>query len=119
MAFFYDRNAFWHNYPVHNLRVLVLNNHGGLIFDVLDGPSSLPEAGEYFITRQTLNAKKLCEEYGFEYLKIDNQRKIKNMFKDFLAFDGKTKIMEIESDTATSKHVFGVLKSKIKKSYES
>jgi 2-succinyl-5-enolpyruvyl-6-hydroxy-3-cyclohexene-1-carboxylate synthase len=118
MAFFYDRNAFWHNYSVPNLRILVLNNHGGLIFDVLDGPSSLPEAREYFITRQALNGKKLCEEYGFEYLKIDDHRKIKNVLKDFLTFDGKTKVMEVEGDTATNKHAFEVFKSKINKRYE-
>ena len=118
MAFFYDRNAFWHNYSVPNLRILVLNNHGGLIFDVLDGPSSLPEAREYFITRQVLNGKKLCEEYGFEYLKIENHREVKNVLRDFLTFDGKTKIMEVESDTATNKHAFEVFKSKINKRYE-
>ena len=32
MAFFYDRNAFWHNYRLPNLRVVLLNNHGGGIF---------------------------------------------------------------------------------------
>src|SRR5690606_21512658 len=69
LAFFYDRNAFWHNYPLENLRILLLNNHGGLIFDVLEGPSAMPEAQEYFITRQRLNARKLCEEYDIAYLK--------------------------------------------------
>lgn len=118
LAFFYDRNAFWHNYPLQNLRILLLNNHGGLIFDVLDGPSSLPEAKEYFITRQMLNAKKLCEEFGFDHLKLDHKRKTKNLFKDFLEFDNKTKIMEFESDTTINKNVFDKLKLKIKKSYE-
>lgn len=118
LAFFYDRNAFWHNYPLQNLRILLLNNHGGLIFDVLDGPSSLPEAKEYFITRQMLNAKKLCEEFGFDHLKLDHKRKMKNLFKDFLEFDNRTKIMELESDTTINKNVFDKLKLKIKKSYE-
>lgn len=119
LAFFYDRNAFWHNYPLENLRILLLNNHGGLIFDVLDGPASLPEAKEYFITRQMLNARKVCEEFGFDYLKPDHTRKMKKLFRDFLEFDNKTKIMEIESDTAISKNVFEALKSKIKNRYES
>jgi 2-succinyl-5-enolpyruvyl-6-hydroxy-3-cyclohexene-1-carboxylate synthase len=118
LAFFYDRNAFWHNYPLQNLRIVLLNNHGGLIFDVLDGPSSLPEAKEYFITRQRLNAKKLCEEFGFDHLQPDHKRKIKNLFKAFLKFDDKTKIMELESETAINKNVFDKLKLKIKKSYE-
>src|SRR5690606_11078051 len=91
LAFFYDRNAFWHNYPLENLRILLLNNHGGLIFDILEGPASTPEAGEYFITRQKLNGRKLCEEFGFEYLKVDNTRKIDNLLRDFFTFEGSVK----------------------------
>jgi 2-succinyl-5-enolpyruvyl-6-hydroxy-3-cyclohexene-1-carboxylate synthase len=118
MAFFYDRNAFWHNYPLPNLRVVVLNNHGGIIFGMIDGPGTLPEAEEFFITRQKLGAKKLCEEFDFDYLKVDNKRKLKNLLKDFFEFDGRTKILEIETDINTNKIVFENLKNKIKKSYE-
>jgi 2-succinyl-5-enolpyruvyl-6-hydroxy-3-cyclohexene-1-carboxylate synthase len=118
LAFFYDRNAYWHNYPLENLRVLLLNNHGGLIFDVLDGPSSTPEAREYFITRQTLSAEKLCLEFGFDYLKLDHARKTRNLLKEFLTFDGRAKVLEIESDTARNKDVLEKLKEKIRKSYE-
>jgi 2-succinyl-5-enolpyruvyl-6-hydroxy-3-cyclohexene-1-carboxylate synthase len=119
LAFFYDRNAFWHNYPLPNLRVLVLNNHGGLIFNMIDGPASQPEASEYFITNQKLNAGKLCEEFGFEYLRLDNKRKIKNFMKDFFEPDGKTRIMEIESDLHLNRTTFDKLKQKIKNSYDS
>lgn len=118
LAFFYDRNAYWHNYTPENLRVLLLNNHGGLIFDVLDGPSSTPEAKEYFITRQTLNAGKLCEEFGFDHLKLDHPRKTKNLLNDFLTFDNRTKVLELEGETSRNKDVLEKLKSKIKKSYE-
>ena len=118
LAFFYDRNAFWHNYPLENLRVLLLNNHGGLIFDVLDGPSSTPEAREYFITRQKLNGRKLCEEFSFDYLAVDHPRKVKNLFKEFLSFDNRTKVMELETDTQFNKEFLERLKLKIKSSYE-
>src|SRR5690606_19024381 len=86
MAFFYDRNAFWHNYPIPNLRVVVLNNHGGTIFNMIDGPASLPESDEYFVTQQSLSAKRLSEEFGFDYLKLDNRRKVQNTLKDFFDF---------------------------------
>jgi 2-succinyl-5-enolpyruvyl-6-hydroxy-3-cyclohexene-1-carboxylate synthase len=119
VAFFYDRNAFWHNYPIENFRVLLLNNHGGLIFNMIDGPASLPEAGEYFITRQKLNAEFLSKEFGFDHLKIDNRRKVKNTFKEFLTFDGPTKILEFESDLNVNRAIFDKLKKTIKDSYES
>ncbi|HEY3430642.1 MAG TPA: 2-succinyl-5-enolpyruvyl-6-hydroxy-3-cyclohexene-1-carboxylic-acid synthase [Cyclobacteriaceae bacterium] len=118
LAFFYDRNSFWHNYPLPNLRVVVLNNHGGIIFNMIDGPASLPERDEYFVTRQNLNAQKLCEEFDFDYLKLDNKRKIKNTLKSFFEFDGRTKILELESSIDLNKSIFDKLKQTIKKSYE-
>ncbi|HEY0653832.1 MAG TPA: 2-succinyl-5-enolpyruvyl-6-hydroxy-3-cyclohexene-1-carboxylic-acid synthase [Chryseosolibacter sp.] len=118
VAFFYDRNAFWHNYSLKDLRIVLLNNHGGLIFNMIDGPASLPESGEYFVTRQALNAKKLCEEFGFEHLHLDSPKKTKNLLKDFFEFDGKVKILEVTSEVEANKHYFESLKAKIKKSYE-
>jgi 2-succinyl-5-enolpyruvyl-6-hydroxy-3-cyclohexene-1-carboxylate synthase len=118
VAFFYDRNAFWHNYPLPNLRVLLLNNHGGIIFNMIDGPASQPEAGEYFITRQPLKAAKLCEEFGFDHLQLDNKRKIRNLIKDFFEADNRTRVLEVESDLQLNRVTFDNLKQKIKKSYE-
>lgn len=114
LAFFYDRNAFWHNYPLNNLRILLLNNHGGLIFNILEGPSSLPEAKEYFITNQKLNAQKLCEEFGFGHLLVKENKGMKNLFNEFFK-SGKPVIMEFESDTSTNKNVFEKLKLYLKK----
>ncbi len=118
LAFFYDRNAYWHNYNLPNLRIVLLNNHGGIIFKMIDGPGSLPETDEYFVTKQNLNAKKLCEEFDFDHLKLDNKRKIKNTLKDFFDFDGRTKILELETGIDQNKTIFDSLKQKIKKSYD-
>lgn len=118
LAFFYDRNAFWHNYPTENLRVLLLNNHGGLIFDVLDGPSSTPEAREYFITRQNLNSQSLCSEFNMKHLGLSSHARMDDLLEDFLHFDGVAKVLELEGDTTTNKMAFEKLKSEIRKSYE-
>ncbi len=118
LAFFYDRNAFWHNYPLPNLRIVLLNNHGGLIFKMIDGPASVPESDEYFVTKQKLTAKKLCEDFEFAYLKLDNRRKLKNLLKDFFDFDGNTKILELESNAATNKNIFDNFKQQIKDCYD-
>jgi hypothetical protein len=50
VAFFYDRNGLWHNCLPPNLRVVLLNNHGGGIFRLIDGPAGQPELEEYFET---------------------------------------------------------------------
>ena len=118
MAFFYDRNAFWHNYPAPNLRVVVLNNQGGAIFSIIDGPAKQPEAATYFVTQQKLTAKHLANEYGFDYLLLDNLRKTKNLLKDFFEFDGKTKILEIITAPAEPVRIMEQFKLQINKSYD-
>lgn len=118
MAFFYDRNAFWHNYKLPNLRIVVLNNHGGAIFNMIEGPSQLPEADEYFITNQKLTARSIALEYDFDYLKLDSLKKIKNLIKDFFDFDGRTKILEIESSAEEARIVLNNFKKQIKSNYD-
>ncbi len=118
LAFFYDRNAFWNNYAIPNCRVVLLNNHGGIIFKMIDGPSHQPEAEQFFVTDQKLTATKLCEEFGFEHLKLNSKRKLKNLLKDFFDFDGKTKILELESSIDVNYNAFNNLKEKIKNSYD-
>ena len=46
VAFFYDRNALWNNYLPANRRIILLNNHGGNIFRIIDGPGQQPELDE-------------------------------------------------------------------------
>lgn len=117
VAFFYDRNAFWNNYLTPNLRVVILNNHGGAIFGMIDGPGSVPEAGEYFITRQPLTAKHLAAEFNLDYKSISNTTDIASVLDEFYKMDDRPKILEFESGGKEAKDLFLRLKEKIKNSY--
>lgn len=114
MAFFYDRNAFWHNYEIPNLRVVLVNNHGGGIFRIINGPDKLPELEEYFETRQRLNARLTAEEFGFEYLNCDKRSKLTNYRTQLFEQGGKPKILELESSSAENT----ALLKKFKESYK-
>lgn len=118
LAFFYDRNAFWHNYPLPNLRIVLLNNHGGAIFKMIDGPADLPEADDYFVTRQKLNAKKLCEEFGFVYYPVETREQLKNMLPAFLGSGNTVKVLEVETTPQQCKTILEEFKLNIKKSYD-
>jgi 2-succinyl-5-enolpyruvyl-6-hydroxy-3-cyclohexene-1-carboxylate synthase len=117
MAFFYDRNAFWHNYPLANLHVLLLNNHGGIIFNMIDGPGTTDELQQFFVTEQKLSAQHLCTEFGFDHILIDGSKKIKNGLKDFFAFNSRAKVMEFESKQGENKEAYQEFKQKIKEGY--
>ena len=113
LAFFYDRNAYWHNYKLPNLFIVLLNNHGGIIFNLIDGPSGLPEAAEFFITRQHLNAQSLAKEFGFAYEKASGV-----ILKSFFQCNGNAKILELDSSQLENKKIFEEFKKELKKSYD-
>ncbi|MBL7871431.1 MAG: 2-succinyl-5-enolpyruvyl-6-hydroxy-3-cyclohexene-1-carboxylic-acid synthase [Cyclobacteriaceae bacterium] len=119
LAFFYDRNAFWHNYSIPNLNIVVVNNGGGIIFNLIDGPDQLEEKDQYFITEQKLSAVHLANEFGFHYQRIETPKKLKPSLKDFFGVGQKTNIVEIISDQESGKKAFNKFKEQIKKGYES
>jgi 2-succinyl-5-enolpyruvyl-6-hydroxy-3-cyclohexene-1-carboxylate synthase len=105
MAFFYDRNAFWHNYSIPNLRILMLNNHGGGIFRMIPGPSGLPELEPFFETRQKLTAEHLAKEFGFDFIRCNKKSQLNNLLQDFFLPDKRVKIMEIETLSADNQSI--------------
>ncbi|WP_111670097.1 2-succinyl-5-enolpyruvyl-6-hydroxy-3-cyclohexene-1-carboxylic-acid synthase [Algoriphagus litoralis] len=113
MAFFYDRNAFWHNYSTPNLRVILLNNHAGGIFRLIDGPAKQPELEEFFETRQQLNANHLAEEFGFFYIKAKNKEELERALTDFYEPSIHPKILEIESSSAKNAEILKQIKAKV------
>ena len=112
MAFFYDRNAFWHNYPLPNLRIVLLNNHAGGIFRLIDGPDRQPELEEYFETHQALTAEHTAQDFSLEYHQIDLTEAatyplLRNYLTDFFSRKGKhAKLLEIISDPCVNQAVF-------------
>lgn len=68
ISFFYDSNAWWNRYVGSNLKIILINNGGGGIFRIIDGPATTGYLEEYFEAAHTLNAKGIAETFGLNYL---------------------------------------------------
>ena len=113
MAFFYDRNAFWHNYPMPNLRVIVLNNHAGGIFRLIDGPARQAELEEFFETKQSLSASSLASEYGFDYASVTTSEELESALLKFFEPSLQPKIIEISSSSPKNAEILKKIKGSI------
>ncbi len=113
MAFFYDRNAFWHKYSMANLRIIILNNHAGGIFRLIEGPAHQPELEEYFETVQALQANHLASEYGFEYVLISNEDQLAVALLTFFQQSIQPRIIEIKSESANNAAILSQVKRKV------
>jgi 2-succinyl-5-enolpyruvyl-6-hydroxy-3-cyclohexene-1-carboxylate synthase len=111
VAFFYDRNGLWNRYIPDNLRIVLLNNHGGGIFRIIDGPNRQAELEDYFETIQPMNAKNTAQDAGLEYFFVSDNDGFLDNLAAFMSKNGKSKIFEVETDSALNAKLFKEFKS--------
>jgi len=113
LGFFYDRNGLWHAHLPANLRIVLLNNHGGGIFDIIDGPNRLPAElqREFFLTPQPLTAERTCADHGLDYFHAASAAGLENALQTFFRPRPRAALLEIETDMATNSQVFRQFKA--------
>jgi 2-succinyl-5-enolpyruvyl-6-hydroxy-3-cyclohexene-1-carboxylate synthase len=114
LAFFYDRNAFWNNYSMHNLRIILLNNHAGGIFRFIDGPAKQPELEEFFETHQNLSAENLAKDFGFEYHLVQDEKSMDKALEHFYESSISPKIIEVNSESKNNVEILRKIRASIK-----
>ena len=118
VAFFYDRNAFWHKYRIPNLRIVLLNNGGGQIFGLIDGPKDRPERDEYFVGTQQLRADSICREYGFHHTALtpDDANRDETV-TSFLRPGKQTRVLEFIGTPEEDKEFLKLLHQQLKEDH--
>ena len=90
---------------------MLINNHGGIIFNLIDGPACQPEAPEFFITEQKLNARSLAREFNPMYYDVSEE------LSTFFGASEQACILEIEGSQEANKKIFESLDITLKQTY--
>ncbi|SDF38680.1 2-succinyl-5-enolpyruvyl-6-hydroxy-3-cyclohexene-1-carboxylate synthase [Dyadobacter soli] len=109
VAFLYDRNGLLIDNLPPNLKIVVLNNAGGNIFRMIDGPGSLPELETFFETRHSFSAQRTCEDSGIAYFRVSDLSGTEATVKEFLNFNG-TALLEGFTDPVENTRAWKELK---------
>jgi len=67
LSFFYDQNALWNQNLRGNLRILLLNNGKGGIFDMLPGLENSPARDKYVAAEHHATAEGICQQNHVTY----------------------------------------------------
>ncbi len=99
LSFFYDSNALWTKHVPANLRVIIVNNGGGDIFNIIPGPSSTNQLKHVFVAEHTFRAEYLCKGFDIDYLSVSSEKELSSALFDFWqpAENGRAKVMEIHT----------------------
>lgn len=109
VAFLYDRNGLLTKTLPPTLKILVLNNAGGNIFRMIDGPGRLPEMEELFETRHSFSARRTCEDSNIAYFSASDLETLENVAESFLE-SGEISLLEIFTDPLENERVWKDLK---------
>ncbi|MDP4206216.1 MAG: thiamine pyrophosphate-dependent enzyme, partial [Bacteroidota bacterium] len=86
LSFFYDSNALWNRYLTSEFKIVLINNGGGGIFRIIEGPSTSPALEEYIETGHSQSARQLAEGFGVHYLSAKNHQEtefaLNRLFKE-------------------------------------
>lgn len=85
IGFFYDSNALWNANLPATLRIVLINNGGGNIFRIIDGPVGHEELEPYIETRHHLQAAGICSNFSIEYYHASDDEELKRKLPFFLA----------------------------------
>jgi len=98
LSFFYDRNGLWlnHEFPT-NLQIVVLNDSGGGIFNMIPGPSNQDGLTNLFTTPHKRTAELTAIEFGLNYQSAESLEEIRGW---------ESGILEIFTNMETNTIVF-------------
>ncbi|KAB2917704.1 MAG: 2-succinyl-5-enolpyruvyl-6-hydroxy-3-cyclohexene-1-carboxylic-acid synthase [Bacteroidetes bacterium] len=113
VAFFYDSNALWNKFAPANLRIIILNNGGGAIFRLIDGPGQMPEREEFLETRHQRTAKLLCEDMKVGYAQASNFEELERELELLYQASDRPKVLEVFTDAETNTKFFNEYKQLI------
>ena len=107
LSFFYDSNALWNKHLTENLRIILINNSGGDIFKIIDGPSQTECVDQYFHATHEYSAEHLCKAFGIHYKKANDIDSIESQMIDFYEIkdDKKPVLLEIFTPTEVNSKI--------------
>ena len=77
LSFFYDQNALWNQNLRGNLRILLLNNGKGGIFDQLPGLNQSPVADTFVAAQHHATAEGICQQNDIYYQQATTMEQIR------------------------------------------
>lgn len=110
VAFFYDSNAFWNELNKLPLKVILINNGGGGIFRLIDGPAQQPERQVYFESAHTRDAKDLCKNLGVGYFRATDISELNDGMDALNNCEGAA-VLEIHTNSEQNQLFFNQFKS--------
>ncbi|MGW8316958.1 MAG: thiamine pyrophosphate-dependent enzyme, partial [Bacteroidales bacterium] len=113
LSFVYDSNALWnYRFPM-NLRIVVINDGGGGIFRLLDGPDRMPFFEEYSVTRHPVSIELLSQAFGRGFQRVSGREELEAALDSLYRQDTAAGVLEVDTTGSENSLIFKAFNKKI------
>lgn len=104
VGFLYDSNGLWNPNLPATLRVIVINNGGGNIFRIIDGPTGHEELEPYIETRHSIETSGIAANFNIPYYRATNEEELSAQIPKFFSSqpDSRPAILEVITNNEVS-----------------
>ncbi len=107
LSFFYDQNALWNQNLCGNLRILLLNNGRGGIFNLLKGLEESPARDQFVAAEHHTSAEGICQQNHITYLKAENMDEMQQGIDTLLYIESdRPVLLEVFTDPTEDERAF-------------
>jgi 2-succinyl-5-enolpyruvyl-6-hydroxy-3-cyclohexene-1-carboxylate synthase len=105
IAFLYDSNAFWNDHLSPDLKVIVIDNGGGNIFRVIEGPDQDKELLPWFETPHGRNIEKMVRSYDLPYFHATDHASLRIGLENLYSKHTRPAVLHVKTDAEVSPRV--------------
>jgi 2-succinyl-5-enolpyruvyl-6-hydroxy-3-cyclohexene-1-carboxylate synthase len=113
LSFVYDSNALWNRSLPENLRIIVINNMGGGIFSLIDGPSEQAGFEKFIKAYHPVEIKKMAEAFHLSYFCAYNIADLEKNLPLFYKESFVASVFEIFTNEETNTKAFNKVMEKV------
>jgi 2-succinyl-5-enolpyruvyl-6-hydroxy-3-cyclohexene-1-carboxylate synthase len=106
LSFMYDSNALWNRSFPPNLQVIVLNDQGGGIFRLLDGPDKMPFFEEFSVAAHPVALEHMAKAFGMNFLYANNDYTLSKCLDTLFAGGSENLLLEVDTSASENSGIF-------------
>jgi 2-succinyl-5-enolpyruvyl-6-hydroxy-3-cyclohexene-1-carboxylate synthase len=106
ISFVYDSNALWNrNFP-KNLKIVVMNDGGGGIFRLMDGPGRMEFFEEFSVTHHPVSLELLSQSFGRTYMRVDGLDGLGEQLEVLFSEGARFSVLEVDTTSGENSRIF-------------
>ncbi|MEX0987259.1 MAG: 2-succinyl-5-enolpyruvyl-6-hydroxy-3-cyclohexene-1-carboxylic-acid synthase [Bacteroidales bacterium] len=106
LSFVYDSNALWNREFPGNLKIIILNDKGGGIFRLLDGPDRMPFFEKFSVASHPVTIQHIAKAFGIDHKYANDKATLLTTLPTLFSADSGAVVFEVDTSESENSSIF-------------